>query len=813
VEGPARAAIVALALLASAFLPSVTTVPAAQAAQTLPAPPSGSGAPAVLALPGGVVWDYDGSQILRSTDGGAKWRAMLPTWPLTQTSLQVSGAFFLNGEDAWAETEHEWPAQPGVTTTWQTTDGGASWRQGLSLPGGLFYGTPGFDEFAFSDAEHGFGFGVEAPVTTGFEQQRQGYLWATANGGRDWRRVPAAGLPWQASAFSSASATGCSVPDPFDITAVSESVVLLAEAGCPATAPGLWRSDDGGRDWRPVLLPAPPGGWAVAERWRYPGVARSGAEVMGVRFFPHGQGVAAVAVRPGEVLVYRTSDDAASWSLASALGTGSLARPAGFWASTSVVWEMPAPAGLYVTTNAGQRWALRRSGLSLPGMAETSFASPASGVGFSSGLDLGLASSGDTGMRTSDGGHSWAAVQFSAPAFLGNVNTEVPFSTVTFATPRVGWVGGMDGIEATTDGGKTWTAQMATAEPVEQFSFAGPEDGWALTPDQLFATSDGGAHWSAQPESRLGAFSNVQLVRPGFGVGVICGQSGGTRALATYNGGRSWGLLPLPDPNELDCGSVPPSPGTMTGVCFGTAQTGWAVWRRPGASAIVKRTDDGGLRWSEVATVNTSPGPLACLGRSDVWLGLNWMENMATVGGVAASTDGGRTWRTSVHPAPHNPFSVPSLTPTAGTPVGQLGAVQSPVGVLTQPVAALAVPGPGTAVDLWEDYGPACASGFGLAFTSDGGNHWTGAPGGGPNSRCGTIAPPHLSAVPLLPPSFSFPDPDHGFVLGPVAGTPAVPKGVTEPVTTALIATTDGGSSWQLLARFPWRVPAATVPR
>ena len=52
---------VALALSTSASVPPGT---AGSATPRSPVPPSGSGAPAVLALPGGVVWDYDGSQNL-----------------------------------------------------------------------------------------------------------------------------------------------------------------------------------------------------------------------------------------------------------------------------------------------------------------------------------------------------------------------------------------------------------------------------------------------------------------------------------------------------------------------------------------------------------------------------------------------------------------------------------------------------------------------------------------------------------------------------------------------------------------------------
>ena len=795
---------------------SAPVAPAAARSQTrVPLPSSaGSGATAVLALPGGVVWDFNGWEVLRSTDAGATWEPMLPTWPLTQISLQVTGAFFLNAEDAWAETEHQWPAQPGATTIWRTTDGGATWDQGISLPGAPSYGTAGFDQFAFADAEHGFGFGVNAANTPGFDQQRQDSLWVTSNGGRDWGRLAAAGLPWQHSTFSALSSQGCSEADPFNLTAASADVVLLAEAGCPQRDPGLWRSADGGRQWRPVQLPAPPGGWVGAEAWDYPGGRQGGPQVLAVRFFEDGEGIAAVTTRPGELLVYSSSDTGGSWSLASMLDTGSLARPAGFWASSPRVWELPAPPGLYVTRDEGRHWALARSDLSLSGMTEASFASPVSGVGFPSPDSTGLASSGDFGLRTRDGGRSWAAVQFSAPSFLGDITTEVPFSTVDFANSEDGWIGGADGVEATTDGGTTWTAQLATAQPVEELSFADAENGWALTSDELLATSDGGRRWTAEPGIALGAFSYVQLVGADFGTGVVCGQPGGTRALVTHDEGRSWSLLPLAGADELDCGSVVPSPGTISGLCFGTARAGWAVLRGPGqAAARVEKTEDGGEHWSPAATVNTWPGALTCQGASAVWLGFTYGEH-GNLGSLAATTDGGNTWRTSVHPYQHSPVLTPVVTPIDRASVGVLGASQSPAGILAEPIAGLAAPARDDAVDLWEDYGPSCASGFGLALTTDDGTSWAGAPGTTPSPPpCGTVALPHLAAVPDLAPSFSFPDAMNGFVLGPAAGTPFVPKGATEQVTVALIATGNAGASWHAVARFPWRAPGSVSSR
>ena len=294
----------------------------------------------------------------------------------------------------------------------------------------------------------------------------------------------------------------------------------------------------------------------------------------------------------------------------------------------------------------------------------------------------------------------------------------------------------------------------------------------------------------------------MQLVGPSFGVGVICGQPGGTRVLATDDEGRTWQLLPVPDPDRLDCGSVPPSPGVIAGICFGTARVGWAVLRvSPAGPAVVELSRDGGLHWSVSAKLNSFPGALACQGTSDAWLGFTYGEHGGE-GAVAGTTDGGRAWRISVHPSPHSPVATPGLRASDGTVVGTLATAQEPPGLLDVPVRGLAAPGPGDVVDLWEDYSAACISGFGLAFTTDGGTSWRAAPDTGPLPPCGTTSLPFLSPVPYLPPSFSFPDAQDGFVLAPAVGTPAIPKGATEKVTTALIGTTDGGQSWRLLARF-----------
>jgi hypothetical protein len=752
---------------------------------------SASGAQDVLALPDGVVWSMDSNaQIVRSNDSGGQWRAVFPTWAPTQTALQLTGAFFLNADDAWAVTAHEWPAQPGVTTVWRTTDGGARWYQGHSLPGMLTdYGSL-VDQLVFPNPEHGFAFSV-----SGFT--RYDMLWVTSDAGMNWDRLTAVGLPWQDSTVPIGHGGGCSTVDPFTLTAASADVLLLTDDLCAKKTPGTWRSQDAGRTWVGVQLPAPPGGWRPNESWTYPGsadVPTSGAEVLSARFFPGGTGVIAVTTRPGQLLVYSSHDMGASWHLASVLQTGSLSRPSGFAASSPSTWELPAPTGLFTTQDAGRHWHLNSSTLTLPTMTEVSFSSPGTGIW------VGGSAIASSGLRTVNGGKSWQPV-----VLPGASAPETPFNTVDFATPTAGWVGGTDGVEATTNGGTTWTAQLQTTSPVQELSFVDAQHGWALTADQLFATADGGEHWVARPETALGAFGSVQLVTATFGLALVC-EPGGARALATVNGGSSWELLPLPQPNNLDCGGYNPAPGETGGLCFGTADIGWAVLHAAGGtSGTLERSSDGGQRWAPVASFTPSPAQLTCQGASQAWLGLNWPDNMSGGGDLAETNDGGLTWRIGKLSGPAAAYA-PRMKPVDGSAVLPFGPAAGPAATaFWQPSEGLSSPGPGDLVDVWQNGGPGCYPGFGLLMSTGSGTSWTvPAETTTPDKGCGGTGLPYLSAGSSqeVNPSTSFPDAEDGFVLGQAAGALTVPKGANAPVTMALVGTSNAGKSWRLLTRF-----------
>lgn len=71
-------------------------------------------------------------------------------------------------------------------------------------------------------------------------------------------------------------------------------------------------------------------------------------------------------------------------------------------------------------------------------------------------------------LKTTDGGATWTELQ---------VDDDVGFSGIGFATAQVGWVGG-DGTYQTTDGGLTW-APVELGEALNRFRMLSPELGYA----------------------------------------------------------------------------------------------------------------------------------------------------------------------------------------------------------------------------------------------------------------------------------------------------------------------------------------------
>ncbi|HUI28564.1 MAG TPA: YCF48-related protein, partial [Candidatus Kryptonia bacterium] len=185
-----------------------------------------------------------------------------------------------------------------------------------------------------------------------------------------------------------------------------------------------------------------------------------------------------------------------------------------------------------------------------------------------------------TVLHSTDGGWSWSHGAATV-VLLG----------VAFVDPNHGWVVGDKGlISATTDGGRTWQAQVSgTAQPLRALAFADQNHGWAVgDKGTVIHTTDGGANWLPQMSGTELFVHHVRFVDEQQGWAVA--GAGVTTVLHTIDAGTTWS----------------PLSGTPSGVValsFIDPQHGWAA----GLAGGLYQTDDAGMSWQRLSRGTTLP--------------------------------------------------------------------------------------------------------------------------------------------------------------------------------------------------------------
>jgi hypothetical protein len=217
--------------------------------------PAFSGVVPVKAVDANTVWGTGG---LLSRDGGAHWRdespvALRPDEPTGLPKMELPPGFadfYLDGAHAWMARSFNYGSPTSCydhIATFETSDGGRTWQQSVAIPlnigVNLLQSPPPCGALActrpfsvslsifFIDANHGWL--VAAPSggnSSDYPQTPRPSLFATTNGGRDWRLVSQS----------------------FDLLNCRLTFTSLASAWC-----GLRRTGDGGVTWSEQRLPSP----------------------------------------------------------------------------------------------------------------------------------------------------------------------------------------------------------------------------------------------------------------------------------------------------------------------------------------------------------------------------------------------------------------------------------------------------------------------------------------------------------------------------------------------------------------------------
>lgn len=181
-----------------------------------------------------IKWGVNGSELVRTTDGGRTWTGVTPPAAAALLSLPDSLAPVLLARDS----EHAWLAlccagrtdtSAGMLTgVFSTSDGGRRWTESGPLRGPA-YGEPA--SLTFTGPEDGWLLFTTAPAGP----DRFGQLYRTADGGRHWALL-AADVP-----------AAC---DPLPLMAATSSVAWIACDDGP-----LLVSRDAGTHWAPQAVP------------------------------------------------------------------------------------------------------------------------------------------------------------------------------------------------------------------------------------------------------------------------------------------------------------------------------------------------------------------------------------------------------------------------------------------------------------------------------------------------------------------------------------------------------------------------------
>lgn len=233
-----------------------------------------------------------------------------------------------------------------------------------------------------------------------------------------------------------------------------------------------------------------------------------------------------------------------------------------------------------------------------------------------------------------------------------------------FIDENEGWVVGGDAIDLagtkegiilhTSDGGITWTEQLAISEPLNGVDFINENEGWAVgTTGTIKHTSNGGMNWATQTSPLLGSINSVSFVDENNGW--IVSKDNWGEIAHTANGGSTWTKQTAPTSNPL------------VDVFFINADKGWAV----GMDSTVLRTTDGGQTWLRCDLVVSNNFFFRSVYFIDEMKG--WTAGI--YGAILLTEDGGITWQQVTDGLSETLNSIFFIDPENGWAVGDAGTI------------------------------------------------------------------------------------------------------------------------------------------
>jgi photosystem II stability/assembly factor-like uncharacterized protein len=263
---------------------------------------------------------------------------------------------------------------------------------------------------------------------------------------------------------------------------------------------------------------------------------------------------------------------------------------------------------------------------------------------------VGTSQGGDGAVfATSDGGRSWSAQTLpSGVTSLDGISC--PTANNCWAT---GVVGGSPAILMTNDGGGRWTDQTFSNTAVTQLNGIScppgqAQDCWAVGDGAfqaapsiyILTTTDRGEVWSPQA---LGGRAGISIECPTDLVciaGTTDTNDGEAAVDVTQNGGNQWQQTDFETPGAVDSISCPKA--TQCWIAGVLTDSG---------APIVKESTNSGSTWTSETTLSSddSLSAISCPSTSDCWM--TGSDVSSGEGVMVSSTDGGSHWSAGILPS------------------------------------------------------------------------------------------------------------------------------------------------------------------
>jgi photosystem II stability/assembly factor-like uncharacterized protein len=255
-------------------------------------------------------------------------------------------------------------------------------------------------------------------------------------------------------------------------------------------------------------------------------------------------------------------------------------------------------------------------------------------------------------LRTTDAGQTFSRQTAIPGTQASNAPAGREASDIAFTGPDVGiaFMRSPGGAYATTDGGVSWKPIDNFPWTVNRAWFMDAQTGFGVGGGTLVSTTDGGKTWKFVSDVGGRDITNIRCTDPKT---CILTTSQGDRLLRTTDGGETFT-------------EITPSSQSIFAAAFNSATRVAAV----GASGATVLSDDGGVNFTPNSTdiggeyQRLSPGPSPSMAFA-----------LGPRGALAATSDGGATWRTLGVPTSRTVVGVAFATADTGFALDETGAL------------------------------------------------------------------------------------------------------------------------------------------